>query len=75
MTEILCYENSYLKEFDAIVTHVTETGIALDQTAFYPGGGGQPSDGASAGRGRSAAVVGGRDASLAGGPVGWGALE
>ena len=44
MTEILCYENSYLKEFDAIVTHVTETGIALDQTAFYPGGGGQPSD-------------------------------
>ena len=44
MTEILCYEDSYLKEFDAVVTHVTDTGIALDQTAFYPGGGGQPSD-------------------------------
>ena len=44
MTEILCYANSYLEEFDAVVTGVTETGIALDQTAFYPGGGGQPSD-------------------------------
>lgn len=44
MTEILCYQDSYLKEFDAVVTHVTDTGIALDQTAFYPGGGGQPSD-------------------------------
>ena len=44
MTEILCYANSYLEEFDAVVTEVTETGIALDQTAFYPGGGGQPSD-------------------------------
>jgi len=44
LTEILCYANSYLEEFDAVVTGVTETGIALDQTAFYPGGGGQPSD-------------------------------
>tara|TARA_B100000749_G_scaffold52283_1_gene37999 strand:- start:2085 stop:2795 length:711 start_codon:yes stop_codon:yes gene_type:complete len=44
LTEILCYENSYLKEFDATVTQATETGVALDQTAFYPGGGGQPSD-------------------------------
>ena len=44
MTEILCYEDSYLKEFEASVTEVTARGAVLDKTAFYPGGGGQPSD-------------------------------
>ena len=44
MTDILCYEDSYLKEFDAEVTAVTDRGIVLDRTAFYPGGGGQPPD-------------------------------
>lgn len=43
-TEILCYADSYLKEFDATVTDVTAKGAILDKTAFYPGGGGQPSD-------------------------------
>ena len=44
MTDILCYEDSYLKSFDTTVTAVTRRGVVLDRTAFYPGGGGQPSD-------------------------------
>ena len=44
MTEILCYEDSYLQEFDAQVTAVAGKGVVLDRTAFYPGGGGQPPD-------------------------------
>lgn len=44
MTEFLCYEDSYLRKFDAEVTSVTGNGVVLDRTAFYPGGGGQPPD-------------------------------
>ena len=46
MTELLYYQDSYLKEFDATVTAVDaeNRGVVLDRTAFYPGGGGQPSD-------------------------------
>lgn len=44
MTELLYFNNSYCKEFSAQVTEVTETGIVLDKTAFYPTGGGQPFD-------------------------------
>ena len=44
MTEILCYDDSYLQEFDATVTDMTSKGVVLDRTAFYPGGGGQPAD-------------------------------
>lgn len=44
MTEVLCYAESYLKEFDARVLETTAKGVVLDRTAFYPGGGGQPSD-------------------------------
>ena len=44
MTHILCYEDSYLKTFDATVIAVTRRGVVLDRTAFYPGGGGQPAD-------------------------------
>ena len=44
MTDILCYRDSYLKEFDATVVDLTDLGVVLDRTAFYPGGGGQPSD-------------------------------
>jgi len=46
MTELLYQTDSYLKEFEAVVTAVDEEnhGVILDRTAFYPGGGGQPSD-------------------------------
>ncbi len=46
MTKLLYQEDSYLQTFEATVTHVNEEnhGVVLDQTAFYPGGGGQPAD-------------------------------
>jgi misacylated tRNA(Ala) deacylase len=44
MTELLCLTDSYLQEFEAAVTEQVEGGVVLDQTAFYPGGGGQPCD-------------------------------
>ena len=44
MTEILCYDDSYLREFDATVIDAASKGVVLDRTAFYPGGGGQPAD-------------------------------
>ena len=46
MTELLYQTDSYLKEFEAVVTAVIpdEKAVALDRTAFYPGGGGQPND-------------------------------
>ena len=42
--EILCYSDSYLKECKSKVIEVNDHGVVLDQTVFYPGGGGQPSD-------------------------------
>lgn len=44
MTEPLYHTDAYLKEFDAVVTAVEGRSVALDRTAFYPGGGGQPND-------------------------------
>ncbi len=46
MTNLLYQTNSYLKEFDAHVIAVDSEANAciLDQTAFYPGGGGQVHD-------------------------------
>jgi misacylated tRNA(Ala) deacylase len=46
MTRLLYQTDSYLKEFDAIITAIEteDHAIIFDQTAFYPGGGGQPSD-------------------------------
>jgi alanyl-tRNA synthetase len=48
-TERLYYSDSHLIEFDALVTDKTDrvsgwTAVTLDRTAFYPTGGGQPSD-------------------------------
>ena len=48
MTRRLYYEDSHLRAFDAVVQAVEERDgsiwASLDRTAFYPGGGGQPSD-------------------------------
>ncbi len=44
MTKLLYLDDSYLKEFDAKVEEVNDKGIVLDRTAFYPVGGGLPSD-------------------------------
>ncbi|HEX9921191.1 MAG TPA: alanyl-tRNA editing protein [Anaerolineae bacterium] len=46
MTNLLAHTDAYLKEFDATVVAVNpdENAVALDKTAFYPGGGGQPHD-------------------------------
>ena len=44
MAEKLYHVDSYLREFDAVVTAVSESWVTLDRTAFYPRGGGQPSD-------------------------------
>jgi alanyl-tRNA synthetase len=48
-TERLYYNDSHLIEFEARVVDVTErvsgwSAVVLDRTAFYPTGGGQPSD-------------------------------
>jgi misacylated tRNA(Ala) deacylase len=46
MTELLAHTDAYVKEFTAsvVATNPAEMAVALDQTAFYPGGGGQPCD-------------------------------
>jgi len=46
VTERLYQPDSYLREFDATVVGLDrdEGAIALDRSAFYPGGGGQPHD-------------------------------
>ncbi len=44
MTELLYIIDSYQREFEAQDVEVQEQGIVLDRTAFYPVGGGQPSD-------------------------------
>lgn len=44
MTNLLYTTDSYLREFEATVTGLGDGGVVLDQTAFYPGGGGQPND-------------------------------
>jgi misacylated tRNA(Ala) deacylase len=46
MTTLLYQTDSYLKEFNALVTAVDENirTIVLDRSAFYPGGGGQLCD-------------------------------
>lgn len=44
MTELLYLEDTYKKEFKAKVEKAIENKIYLDRTAFYPQGGGQPTD-------------------------------
>ncbi len=57
MTEALFREDSYLRECQATVIAAGPEGIILDQTVFYPMGGGQPGDiGAITWEGGSVAV-------------------
>ena len=44
LTEQLYNTDAYLRECEATVTDVTDDGVVLDRTVFYPGGGGQPND-------------------------------
>ncbi len=47
MTELLymdSIEANYVREFDAVVTKSKKDYVALDRSAFYPEGGGQPAD-------------------------------
>jgi len=44
MTELIYFSDCYVKEFGANVTRVHGNRVALDRTAFYPTGGGQPCD-------------------------------
>ena len=46
MTIRLYHDDSYIKDFSAIVVSADpeNNGVVLDQTAFFPGGGGQPGD-------------------------------
>ncbi len=53
MTERIYYTNSFLTDFDAVVTDIQELSrasgqslwrVALDRSAFYPTSGGQPND-------------------------------
>lgn len=44
MTEELFREDAYLTSCEATVTAVSDAGIELDRTVFYPTGGGQPGD-------------------------------
>lgn len=58
MTQLLFLHDSYLREFDARVAAVEENRVALDRTAFYAGGGGQPADtGSLQWNGRTGRVV------------------
>lgn len=44
MTELLYFDDSYLKEFQAEVLKSDDGRVVLDKSALYPGGGGQPAD-------------------------------
>lgn len=46
MTLMLYHQDSYIKKFTAEVVDLNEEnhGVVLNQTAFFPGGGGQPGD-------------------------------
>ena len=46
MTENIFHADSYIKEFNAVITAIDEVtrAMVLDRTAFYPGGGGQLCD-------------------------------
>jgi alanyl-tRNA synthetase len=48
VVRLLYYEDAYIRQFEAKVVQIVQVngqqGLVLDQTAFYPMGGGQPAD-------------------------------
>lgn len=44
MTECLYEDDAYRTQCDAVIVDITEHGLQLDRTVFYPTGGGQPGD-------------------------------
>jgi len=44
MTKLLFLEDAYIQNFEAKVVERLDSAVVLDKSAFYPGGGGQPSD-------------------------------
>ena len=70
-TVALYHDDSYLRQFEAAVLAVEGRALALDRTAFYPGGGGQMAD-------RGALTLGARRLEVAGlrkeGEIIWHAL-
>ncbi len=46
MSENICYTDAYAQKTDAVVVEIDAdaNAVLLDQTVFYPGGGGQPAD-------------------------------
>lgn len=44
MTETVYRDDAYQQSCRAVVTEVTDAGVTLDATVFYPQGGGQPGD-------------------------------
>src|SRR5260370_37584489 len=68
-TERLYYHDSRLLEFDARVINLSETGkgqiaVTLDRTAFYPTGGGQPTDIGSLGEARGVDFIDAEDSGI-----------
>ena len=68
-TERLYYHDSRLLEFDARVVSLSETdkgqiAVTLDRTAFYPTGGGQPTDIGSLGEARVVDCIDAEDAGI-----------
>ena len=61
VTSRLYYEDGYLRSAEAEVVGVTDDGIILDRTVFYPEGGGQPGDRGTFGKWRIVNTVKGDD--------------
>lgn len=57
MTWELFLKDAYLTEFESPVVEISGREVVLDQTAFYPGGGGQPADKGGLGVGPVKAAV------------------